>query len=194
MMAECGLLGMVLGGVPYLASFENMIKVEAALGVGADAIRRLGALGVWVERMPSGSRSGCGLSNAESERLLAIDRWWRVAGCDRLRRPRARFFIGSGRNRSPIACCSPGRARKPERRTPGGARSQACRNAGLRRVFRSKPPTLRGAALPRDQRSGRFCAPPRQRGSRLTFRRMKGRSSSSPTAPRGQDNRPSIAR
>ena len=48
-MAESGLLGMVLGGVAHLASFENMIKVEAALGLKADAVRRLGALGVWVE-------------------------------------------------------------------------------------------------------------------------------------------------
>jgi poly(A) polymerase len=48
-MAESGLLGMVLGGVAYLASFENTVKVDAALGVEADAIRRLGALGVWVD-------------------------------------------------------------------------------------------------------------------------------------------------
>ncbi len=32
-MAEAGLLGTVLGGVPLLASFENMVKVEAAIGV-----------------------------------------------------------------------------------------------------------------------------------------------------------------
>ena len=47
-MAESGILGMVLGGVPFIASFENMVKVEAALGVEPDALRRLGALGVWV--------------------------------------------------------------------------------------------------------------------------------------------------
>jgi hypothetical protein len=48
-MAESGLLSMVLGGVAHLASFENMIKLEAAVGLKADAVRRLGALGVWVE-------------------------------------------------------------------------------------------------------------------------------------------------
>ena len=32
-MAETGLLGAVLGGVPLLASFENMVKVEAAMGL-----------------------------------------------------------------------------------------------------------------------------------------------------------------
>ncbi len=31
-MAETGILGAVLGGVPLLASFENMVKVEAARG------------------------------------------------------------------------------------------------------------------------------------------------------------------
>jgi poly(A) polymerase len=77
-MAESGLLVTVLGGVPFLASFENMIKVEAALGVEPDAIRRLGALGVWgaedAERLTQRLR----LSSAESERLLALEHWWRV--------------------------------------------------------------------------------------------------------------------
>ncbi len=47
-MAEAGLLGSVLGGVPHLASFANMGKVEAACGLSPDATRRLGALGVWI--------------------------------------------------------------------------------------------------------------------------------------------------
>jgi poly(A) polymerase len=77
-MLESGILGMVLGGVPFIASFENMVKVEAALGVEPDALRRLGALGVWViedtERLGERLR----LANAESERLAALDLWWRV--------------------------------------------------------------------------------------------------------------------
>jgi poly(A) polymerase len=78
-MAETGLLSMVLGSVAYLASFENTIKVDAALGVEADAIRRLGALGVWVEEDAARLTQRLRLSNAESERLLALDGWWRVA-------------------------------------------------------------------------------------------------------------------
>jgi poly(A) polymerase len=78
-MAETGLLSMVLGSVAYLASFENTIKVDAALGVEADAIRRLGALGVWVEEDAERLTQRLRLSNAESERLLALDGWWRVA-------------------------------------------------------------------------------------------------------------------
>src|SRR5204863_8708998 len=47
-MAESGLLGPVLGGVPHLASFANMAKVDVVAGLMPDATRRLGALGVWV--------------------------------------------------------------------------------------------------------------------------------------------------
>jgi poly(A) polymerase len=78
-MAESGLLGLVLGGVAFIASFENMIKVEAALGAAPDAVRRLGALGVWVAEDAERLTRRMRLSNAESERLLALETWWRVA-------------------------------------------------------------------------------------------------------------------
>ena len=78
-MAETGLLGLVLGGVAYLASFENMIKLEAALGLQADAVRRLGALGVWVEEDAERLGERLRLASAESERLLALEGWWRIA-------------------------------------------------------------------------------------------------------------------
>ncbi len=78
-MAETGILSTVLGNVPLLASFENMVKIEAAMGLSADAIRRLGALGISV--MEDGERLAqrLRLSNAEAERLVALERWWRVA-------------------------------------------------------------------------------------------------------------------
>ena len=76
-MAETGLLGPVLGGVPQLASFANMIKLEAALGIAPDPVRRLGALARarW-SRMPSGCGSGCGspMSNTSGSQR------WRTAG------------------------------------------------------------------------------------------------------------------
>ena len=77
-MAESGLLGMVLGGVAFLSSFENMIKVEAALDVEPDAVRRLGGLGVWVAEDAERLTQRLRLANAESERLLALECWWRV--------------------------------------------------------------------------------------------------------------------
>jgi len=78
-MSETGILGTVLGGVPQLASFENMAKVEAAMGLSADAVRRLGALAVTV--MEDGERLAqrLRLSNAEAERLVALEHWWRVS-------------------------------------------------------------------------------------------------------------------
>jgi poly(A) polymerase len=78
-MAEAGLLGAVLGGVPLLASYENTVKAEAALGVAADAVRRLGALGVYVSEDAERLAERLRLSNAEAERLKALDRWWRVS-------------------------------------------------------------------------------------------------------------------
>jgi poly(A) polymerase len=79
-MAEAGLLGPVLGGVPYLASFSNMAKVEAACGLAPDAARRLGALGVWLSEDAERLWQRLRLSNAEHERLAAMgDRWWRIS-------------------------------------------------------------------------------------------------------------------
>jgi len=78
-MVECGLLGMALGGVPYIASFENMVKVEAAASAHPDAVRRLGALNVQVTEDAERLAQRLRLSNAESERLAALDRWWRVS-------------------------------------------------------------------------------------------------------------------
>jgi poly(A) polymerase len=77
-MAESGLLGMVLGGVAFLSSFENMIKVEVALDAEPDAVRRLGALGVWVAEDAERLTQRLRLANAESERLLVLEYWWRV--------------------------------------------------------------------------------------------------------------------
>ncbi len=77
-MTESGLLGMVLGGVPFIAGFENMAKVEAALGVAPDPVRRLGALGVMVNEDAERLAQRLRLANAEAGRLLALEPWWRV--------------------------------------------------------------------------------------------------------------------
>jgi poly(A) polymerase len=78
-MAEAGLLSM-LGGVPHLASFANMGKVEAACGLVPDATRRLAALGVWIPEDAERLWLRLRLSKAEHERLAAMgDTWWRVS-------------------------------------------------------------------------------------------------------------------
>ncbi len=78
-MAESGLLGIALGGVPYVEGFARMTGIEAALGLDGDAVRRLGALGVMVRQDAERLSQRLRLSNAESERLSALDLWWRVA-------------------------------------------------------------------------------------------------------------------
>ncbi len=77
-MAESGLLGPVLGGVPYTGSFAKMVEIESALGVAPDPMRRLGAIGVMVREDAQRLSARLRLSNAETERLLALDGWWRV--------------------------------------------------------------------------------------------------------------------
>lgn len=78
-MADSGILGMVLGGVAYVPSFEKLAEREAALGLPPDRVLRLGALGVAVREDAERLAARLRLSNAEAERLLALDGWWRVA-------------------------------------------------------------------------------------------------------------------
>ena len=77
-MAESGLLGPLLGGVAYIGSFAKMVEIERVLGVAPDPVRRLGALGVMVREDAGRLSARLRLSNAESERLGALDGWWRV--------------------------------------------------------------------------------------------------------------------
>src|SRR6266545_3195588 len=79
-MTETGLLEMVLGGVPLLASLSNLIKLEAALGLAPDAVRRLGALGVIVTEDAERLRDRLRLANSEYDRLDSMAKlWWRLA-------------------------------------------------------------------------------------------------------------------
>ncbi len=76
-MADTGLLLRVLGGASYLGSFENMVKVEAAIGQAADPVQRLGALGVWVAEDAERLTQKLRLHNAEQERLISMAEGWR---------------------------------------------------------------------------------------------------------------------
>jgi poly(A) polymerase len=76
-MTDAGLSLRMLGGVSYLASFENMAKVEAAIGVPADPVRRLGALGVMIAEDAERLWQKLRLFNAEHERLASMAEGWR---------------------------------------------------------------------------------------------------------------------
>jgi len=77
-MADGGLLLRVLGGVSYLGAFEMMAKVEAAAGLNADPVRRLGALGVAVVEDAERLWQKLRLSNLEQARLMAMGEGWRL--------------------------------------------------------------------------------------------------------------------
>jgi tRNA nucleotidyltransferase/poly(A) polymerase len=79
-MAETGFVELLLGGVPQLASFANLIEVEAAAQIAPDAVRRLGALGLFIAEDADRLRDRLRLFNAEHERLVAMaERWWQVS-------------------------------------------------------------------------------------------------------------------
>jgi poly(A) polymerase len=79
-MTESGLLDQVLGTVPLLAGFANMIKLEAMLGLPPDPVRRLGALGVSVVEDADLLRGRLRISNVEYQRLGSMaDGWWHVS-------------------------------------------------------------------------------------------------------------------
>jgi poly(A) polymerase len=78
-MADAGLLGPLLAGVPLVAQFERLAAIEAALAMAPDAIRRLGALALHVREDAERLWQRLRLSNSEHERLAAMaDQWWRV--------------------------------------------------------------------------------------------------------------------
>lgn len=76
-MTHAGLLLLVLGGVPYLADFENVAKVEASTGTPPDSVRRLGALGVVIAEDAERLWQRLRLTNNEHERLASMAEGWR---------------------------------------------------------------------------------------------------------------------
>jgi poly(A) polymerase len=77
-MSDAGLLLRVLGGLGYLASFENMAKAEAAIGEAPDPVRRLGALGVMVAEDAERLWQKLRLTNNEHARLVSMAEAWRA--------------------------------------------------------------------------------------------------------------------
>ncbi len=197
LMTETGLLEQVLGGVPLLASYANMVKLEAALALAADPVRRLGALGISVVEDAERLRERLRLTNAEYERLASMaDGWWQIAcgspmpstsGWPRWPTVGGRFqrvgastrrascFIGWEAHVSPIARCWPGRVRRKARRIRLGMHSPRCRRAGACRRFRSGPPISWRAACRRGPAWARRSRRRRRRGSRRDSRPMRRR-------------------
>ena len=68
-MGESGFLEPVLGGVGYTRRLSRLIAIEAARGLGPDALLRLGALGVAIPEDAERLRERLRLANAEADRL-----------------------------------------------------------------------------------------------------------------------------
>lgn len=78
-MADCGIFGIVTGGVPQVASLDRYAGLEAEENVSPDAIMRLAALSVFIPEDADRLAMRLRLSNAERGRLAtAADGWWHV--------------------------------------------------------------------------------------------------------------------
>jgi poly(A) polymerase len=68
-MGECGFLEPILGGVGHTKRLSRLIAIEAARGLGGDALLRLAALGVAIPEDAERLRDRLRLANAEADRL-----------------------------------------------------------------------------------------------------------------------------
>jgi poly(A) polymerase len=94
-MADGGLLLPIVGGVAYTGPFAAMIAVEQALGLDANAMRRLGALTVAVTEDAKRVAARLRLSNAETRTLDSMGhRWWRLFGMDEATARRRLYRLG----------------------------------------------------------------------------------------------------
>ena len=76
-MADAGLLGALLAGVPNDVHFSAMVAIERALSLPVDAMRRLAALAVLVAEDAERLWQKLRLSNAEHAQLAAMAEGWR---------------------------------------------------------------------------------------------------------------------
>jgi poly(A) polymerase len=144
----------VLGGVPDLAGFQNMAKVEAAAGLQADAVQRLGALGARIGEDAERLWQRLRLSNAEHDRLKSMaEAWWRISPATTRLPARCSIAWDRAVRRSRAACV--GALTCHRARSGLGARSWACPSTGPRRSFRSRPPISSSVACRRGRRWAR---------------------------------------
>jgi poly(A) polymerase len=77
-MADCGLLGRVVGGVTTSAGIDRLAAVEKALAIAPDPVQRLALLAVLTREDALRLRERLALSNAEFRRLDGIGHGWRI--------------------------------------------------------------------------------------------------------------------
>ena len=93
LMFEYGLLVDILGGAPQLGKFRRLVKNEKELQLKADAVRRLGALGLFVPDDASRLGARFRLSRGDLKRLGVIGaNNWLVEGIADLDEARRRLY------------------------------------------------------------------------------------------------------
>ena len=93
LMFEYGLLVDVLGGVPQLGKFRRLVKNENELQLKADAVRRLGALGLFVPDDATHLGARFRLSRNDVKRLTFMgSNLWPVEGIADLADARRRLY------------------------------------------------------------------------------------------------------
>ena len=115
----------------------------------ADAVRRLGALGVMVTR-------GCRAAVAAAAPLqrrsraahAALERWWRISPAAGEQAARALLYHLGPQSFTDRVLLAWARAAMRARPTATWRALASCRSAGRRRCFRSRPPTSPAAAWP----------------------------------------------
>jgi poly(A) polymerase len=91
-MTDSGILDRVLAGVPVVPRFARLVAIEAKLGLDPDAVRRLGALAVFIIEDAERLWQRLRLSNPEHERLASMaDGWWHTS--PRLEENQARALL-----------------------------------------------------------------------------------------------------
>ena len=173
LMTETGLLEQVLGGVPLLASYANMIKLEAALALAPDAVRRLGALGISVVEDAERLRERLRLTNAEYERLVSMGQcWWHISASWSEREARS-CSIGWEARGLPTACCWRGRARRKASEIRLRQQLAGLASRWSTPVFHSRPPNSSRRCAPGALRWAPRSRRRRRHGSRRDFPPMR---------------------
>ena len=117
-MEDGGLLLRMLGGVAYRGPFAAIVAAEGALGLQADAVRRLGALAVAVTEDAKRLAARLRLTNGETRKLDSMGhRWWRLTGMNDQTARRRLYRLGEDgfRNRVLLAWARAGRGADQER-------------------------------------------------------------------------------
>ena len=95
-MADAGILGPILGGIPLCNGLRRLASIEAALDLAAEPARRLAALAVLVCEDAERLRGRLKLSNEEFRRLDSVGHGWHAVDPSRGEEAAKVLLYGAG--------------------------------------------------------------------------------------------------